>query len=262
MPDQRPQDLVFTLFGEYLLHRQHPVWVGSLIALLRPFGVTEGAVRTVLSRMARKGWLAPKRQGRYSHYRLTRRGHRLLEEGEERIHHVSWDAEWDGDWCVVTYSIPEDVRHLRDRLRTRLAWLGFGSLGNGIWICPHGVEERVAEMAEEMSLDSHLICFRARLRGATSRGDLVNRCWDLLALNQRYQAFLQRWRPELDRCAGASSSTGLSAEESFRLRFSLMHQYRGFLLADPYLPRTLLPEEWHGYGADELFNDLLELNSV
>ena len=52
---QRPQGLVFTLFGEYLLERSDSVWVGSLIALLEPFGLTEGGARTVLSRMAKKG---------------------------------------------------------------------------------------------------------------------------------------------------------------------------------------------------------------
>ena len=39
--NQRPQDLVFTLFGEYLLHRPEPVWVGSLISLLETFGLSE-----------------------------------------------------------------------------------------------------------------------------------------------------------------------------------------------------------------------------
>ncbi len=52
MPAQRPQDLVFTLYGEYLLHRDEPIWVGSLISLLQPFGLAEAAVRTALSRMA------------------------------------------------------------------------------------------------------------------------------------------------------------------------------------------------------------------
>ena len=56
-PSRRPQDLVFTLYGEYLLGREDAPWVGAIIALLHPFGLSEGAVRTVLSRMARKGWL-------------------------------------------------------------------------------------------------------------------------------------------------------------------------------------------------------------
>lgn len=37
MSPKRPQDLTFTLFGEYLEHLGRPVWVGNLIARLRPF---------------------------------------------------------------------------------------------------------------------------------------------------------------------------------------------------------------------------------
>jgi len=88
----RAQDLVFTLYGEYLLHREEPVWVGSLISLLQPLGLSEGAVRTVLSRMARKGWLAGQRMGRNSFYTLAPKGRRLL----DRIFHPSWDEAWDG----------------------------------------------------------------------------------------------------------------------------------------------------------------------
>ena len=75
---KRPQDLVFTLFGESLPRQKRPVWVGSLIALLKPFKVSEGAVRTVLSRMARKRWLSSRRVGRNSYYQLTARGRRIV----------------------------------------------------------------------------------------------------------------------------------------------------------------------------------------
>jgi phenylacetic acid degradation operon negative regulatory protein len=253
MNTQRPQDLVFNLFGEYLRQRGNPVWVGSLIALLQPFGVTEGGVRTVLSRMARKGWLYSRRVGRHSYYDLTSRGRRLLEEGEARIFHPSWDSRWDGLWLLVAYSIPEVRRHLRDRLRTRLAWFGFGPLGNGLWISPHDVEERVAELAEELGIGGHLDCFRGRHVAATE-ADLVTRCWDLPDLDCRYRGFLVRWTPELERCR--NTREGMSDADLFALRFLLIGEFREFTLLDPYLPRELLPSEWEGDRAAALFNEV------
>lgn len=254
MARTRPQDLVFTLFGEYLLHREDPVWVGSLIALLQPFGLSEGAVRTVLSRMARKGWLRSRRIGRHSFYDLKDKGRRLLEEGEARIFHPTWDTPWDGTWFLLAYSIPEDRRHLRDRLRDRLAWLGFGSLGNGLWISPHDVEKKVQATAEELDIDQHLECFRARRVGGSGGTELVSRCWDLSALNGRYQAFMERWsprRPDADTEGG-----GYSDEDCFRLRFELIHEFRAFPLGDPYLPRSLLHDDWKGDRAAELFREI------
>jgi phenylacetic acid degradation operon negative regulatory protein len=259
MITKRPQDLVFTLYGEYLQNLRRPVWVGTLIALLRPFGLSEGAVRTVLSRMTRKRWLRRRRHGRHAYYDLTSRGRKLLSEGHERIFHPSWDEEWDGQWYLLSYSIPEDVRHLRDRLRVRLAWLGFGSLGNGIWISPHDLGRRVSEMAEEMGIREHLVCFRAQHLGATDHFDLVGRCWDLGGLAARYHGFLRLWTPGLDVIRAGLADRTLTDEGCFVRRFNLIHEFRRFPLEDPYLPKALLPDEWPGETAAELFAKLHHL---
>lgn len=260
MSAQRPQDLVFTLFGEYLLERGDSVWVGSLISLLEPFGLSAGGVRTVLSRMAKKGWLTGGRRGRHSFYALTPRGRRLLEEGQARIFHPSWDRPWDGRWLLLAYSIPQDARTLRDRLRDRLAWLGFGSLGNGLWISPHDVREQIAELSEQMRLGDQLICFRAERVGGGDDRALVERCWDLDALDARYRDFIARWRG-VGRQAHSSNAQGAAGavpatSESFATRFELIHEFRRFPLEDPYLPRDLLPAPWAGDEASRLFLDL------
>ncbi len=256
---QRPQDLVFTLYGEYLLGRDEPAWVGSLIRLLEPFGLSEGAVRTVLSRMSRKGWLDARRVGRRAYYSLSDRGRTLLEEGQERIFHASWDRPWDGTWLVVAYSIPETTRRLRDRLRVQLAWLGFGSLGNGLWISPHDVEVRVREIAARMRIAEHLEAFRARRVSDTPVADLVRKCWDLDAIHRSYADFIARWRPELERCRKGVPSGRVTPEACYVLRFRLIHEFRRFPLEDPYLPRELLPPDWSGDEADALFHELHDL---
>jgi len=255
----RPQDLIFTLYGEYLLHRKEPIWVGSLIALLQPFDLSEGAVRTVLSRMARKGWLEAHRTGKHSFYDLAPKGRQLLEDGEDRIFHPSWDNPWDGSWFLIAYSIPEDVRHLRDRLRDRLAWLGFGSLGNGLWISPHDVEEQVQRVAKQLKIESHLECFQARRVNKQDVQERVAKCWELATVNQQYLAFSGRWQSELERCSAGVPTGDVTHEECFTVRFDLIHEYRAFPLIDPYLPRSLLPEKWHGEDAAELFNMLHDI---
>ena len=259
MKSKRPQDLVFTLFGEYILHRKRPVWVGSLIALLGPFGLSEGAVRTVLSRMTRKGWLKTRRKGRNSFYSLTPRGHRLLEEGRDRIFHPVWEDDWDGHWYLVTYSIPEGMRHLRDQLRVRLAWLGFGSMGNGVWISPHRVEDRVLAMAQEMDIEDRLLFFRAEQVGPSDHPDLVRRSWDLGALASGYQRFVDRWGPVYDRYKDVDNASGTEDVGCYVDRFNLIHEFRRFPLEDPFLPHALLPPSWPGDDAIALFNDLHDL---
>lgn len=251
MTRRRPQDLVFTLYGEFLLRRDLPVWVGSLIALLEPLGLTAGGVRTVLSRMTTKGWLRAERRGRRSYYALSERGRRLLEEGEARIYRPEHAAEWDGRWVLLAYSIPEELRWARDRLRERLLWLGFGSLGNGLWISPYDVVDRVGEIGEELGVMAHLEVFRSEHRGFSDQRRLVSQCWDLPAINVGYEGFITRHlAPFRALKADPASVAGMDA---YVRRFELVHEYREFPMLDPFLPRPLQPGDWAGECALALF---------
>ncbi len=228
--------------------------MGSLISLLAPLDLSEGAVRTVLSRMTAKGWLEAERRGRNSFYRLAGRGRKLLEEGEARIYHPPRDKPWDGVWTLITYSIPEDLRQLRDRLRIRLSWLGCGSLGNGLWITPHDVRREIEEIAEGLEIRENLEVFRAEHAGFSPVAELVDQCWDLASINRRYEKFIASYLPDFQRCRPAMDKGRLADEEAFVRRFALVHEYREFPLIDPYLPRPLQLPEWGGECAAALFN--------
>jgi phenylacetic acid degradation operon negative regulatory protein len=251
MTTRRPQDLVFTLYGEFLLRRAEPVRVGSLIALLEPLGLTAGGVRTVLSRMMAKGWLCGERHRGRGYYALSERGRRLLEEGEARIYRPARLADWDGAWTLLAYSIPEEQRRQRDRLRSQLSWLGFGSLGNGLWISPHDMVARVRAVGEELGVLSHLEVFRSMHAGFSDRRRLVSQCWDLPAINVRYEAFIARHLAAHQALQAAPAS--VAGRNAYERRFALVHEYREFPQLDPFLPRPLQPQDWAGECALALF---------
>lgn len=244
-----PQDLVFSLFGEYLLDRRDPIWVGGLIELLAPFGLSENAVRTALSRMSRKGWLTTERRGRRAFYDLSPRGRRLLEEGAARIYDPPRDEAWDGRWRLVVYSIPEDERELRDRFRSRLTWLGLGSLGGGIWVTPHDIVAPVEAIADELGIRDRVEVFDAEHLGFSGADRLVSRAWDLAEIEARYDAFLTRFEP-------VRSDPPATPEGAYVQRFELIHAWREFPLVDPYLPRDLLSDDWAGDRAARLFEEI------
>ena len=255
-----PQDLIFTLYGDFLLERGEAVWVGSLIGMLEPLGLTATNVRTLLSRMVSKGWLVAEREGRRSYYDVTRRGRALLEEGGSRIYDPPQQTEWDGEWTLLAYSVPEERRSARDRLRPRLSWLGFGSLGNGLWATPHDVRERVEAVASELGVREYVEVFRGRHGGYSDPERLVAQLWDLEELNDRYDAFVARHLPG---CLALKESgpDAVDPRDAFVLRFNLVHEYREFPLVDPFLPRPLQPKDWPGECALSLFRyyrDLLE----
>ena len=255
----RTQEMVFTLYGDYIRRPGGEAWTGSLIELLGLFGVSGQAVRSTLSRMSRKGWLESRRVSRYSFYSLTPKCLELLEEGARRIFQPRRDP-WDGRWHLLTYSIPESKRHLRRRLRRRLLWLGFGALHHATWISPRDSQAEVEQIADVLQVRPYMEFFAAEHRGFASDEDIVERCWDLERLDGYYAAFISRYDPPFqEHRARSMAGDGLEPKECFVQRFMLIHEYRSSPYVDPNLPPELLPDGWLGEKATQLFQQYHEL---
>ncbi|HYL99101.1 MAG TPA: PaaX family transcriptional regulator C-terminal domain-containing protein [Blastocatellia bacterium] len=246
------QSLMFTLYGDYIYPREGWAWTASLIRMLEVLGVSDQATRSALSRMSGHGWLKPSKRGRLSLYTLTAKGRRLMEEGTRRIYSEP-SSSWDGQWRVVVYSLPEERRHLREALRRRLEWLGFGRLGPGTWISPHDQQADLEQILDDVGVRRFVDRFIGAWVG-TSNQDLVSRCWDLKDLGRRYSAFINNWRPKFERhLRSESDGETTNAADCFVNRFWIIHDYRAFAQADPGLPCELLPVDWRGDEARQLF---------
>lgn len=246
----KPRSWLFDLFGDYVEHRDRELWTGNIIALGAEFGLTERAIRSALLRLQRDGWIRVRRAGSRSFYGLTNAGRQLIDTGRERIMRGP-EHDWDSRWVVLTYTIPESQRELRDRLRTELGWLGFGGLGSGLFVSPHDRRDELVDLARRHGLDQQMIVFRANHVWPGDNRLLAARCWDLQGLNARYVEFLRAFEPF--RNVGQ-----LSDRECLVVRFRLIGAYRRFPFLDPGLPRELLPEDWHGFEAAALFRELHE----
>jgi phenylacetic acid degradation operon negative regulatory protein len=253
------QFLIFTLFGDYVAERGGKIWTGNLLHLMGLLGVSERAVRSTLSRMTRKGWIRSKKYGRRSQYSLNRMGEVLLEAGQRRIFEPTF-TEWDHEWHLVVYSLPEKKRRIRHALRTQLSWLGFGSLAPGTWISPHDRRSELKNLLTDLGVEPHVDVFCGPYLGPASAVELVQRCWDLSGLEEQYQEFIGRHRPMYLECLNLErEDSPLKSEECFVRRFWLMHEFQSFPLKDPNLPTALLPSDWSGFTARKLFDDYRRL---
>jgi phenylacetic acid degradation operon negative regulatory protein len=253
--------MIYTLYGDYIRHASGSIWIGSLIRLLGQFGVSQQAVRSTVSRMTQRGLLRVDRIGMRSYYSLTPESTQVIEEGAARIFHAhSMGERWDGQWHLVTYSIPENAREARDHLRRQLEWMGFGMVANALWISPHDYARPLEQLADELGVRAHVELFTARHDGFADPTTLVAHCWDLAAINARYAAFIERYQPlyEQHLCL-LQRGEDLEPSLYFVHRFNLMHEYRRFTFHDPELPAELLPGDWRGTEAAELFRDYHDL---
>jgi phenylacetic acid degradation operon negative regulatory protein len=250
----KPQSLLFTIFGVYVRPYGNEIWVGSLTRLLGEFGMTEQAVRAAISRMLKQGWLKSRKVGNRSYYSMSERGKSRLYEAASRIYKVETET-WKKRWCIVSYSIPEERRHLRDEFRKELSYLGFGMLTNSTWISPNELYERVVEIVQAHGIQSYVEVFYADHLGWSNPKQLVEKCWDINEINEAYSRFIEKYRPLYEQAAESfrSKKTAYDDSRCFVEVTQLVHEYRKFLFIDPDLPAELLPERWLGTEADHLF---------
>src|SRR5690606_24013440 len=98
--------------------------------------------------------------------------HRLFATGPE--------PDWDGEWLILLTTVPENHRNLRHRLRTALAWAGFGSLGPGAWISPHPSHAPEArQVLAGLGEPVQATLLHARLDDPEERHRIVTQAWDL-----------------------------------------------------------------------------------
>lgn len=239
------RSLLLTVLGEFVAPTGGPVWTGALVAALGALGVQEKSARQALTRSAADGWLVGERVGRRVRYGLSADTRDLLSQGAQRIYGFGdGRGGWDGRWLVLLVSVPEESRPARHRLRTGLAWAGFGPLGGGVWVSPDtGREDEARKLLDALGSAVSVSSFVGHHGSLGDEAVLVARAWDLPELEQRYEAF---------RRAFAARRPAIGAEV-FADQTRLVHEWRRFPLLDPGLPDALLPLTWPGRPALELF---------
>ncbi|WP_083441389.1 PaaX family transcriptional regulator C-terminal domain-containing protein [Nitriliruptor alkaliphilus] len=251
----RPRSLVIDLYANYIRYRGGVASVQTLVGLLDRFGVGEETARVTLSRLKRQGWLATERRSRSSWYRLTPLGVQELDEGRERIFTRHGMDPWDGRWSLVIYQVPEAERQVRQWLRTRLQWLGFGPLGPATWVSPH---DRLRELEEAMAaaeIEAQVDLLDASTGSLARDRELARRCWDLEEVAEAYQRFVTRYQPRIERYEAGE----FEGAEALIEHIELVAAYRKFPFSDPDLPRELLPTDWIGTTAHTTFLQGYEL---
>lgn len=254
----RAPSLIVSVFGDAVLPRGGRIWLGSLIRLLQPLGLSERLVRTSVFRLAKDDWLHTEPSGRRSDYRLTSSGLARFNAAARRIY-ASSPPEWDRRWrFILAVSALEAAE--RQALRRGLFWQGFGSLGADCFVHPTRDLSSVfdvlaAEGGQQLPGKLlPLVAAELSLEGAGSSPGLVARAWNLKALAQRYEEFVALYTPIL--AERREGDIGLSDEDTFHLRILLIHDYRRLLLRDPELPDVLLPQGWPGQRARVLCKEL------
>lgn len=238
--------ILLTVLGEFVLRRGRPVWTATLLSVLSTLGFAEKNSRQAIARLADQDLIRGERIGRQSRWALTEQATSLLSEGTERIFGFLGHAGgWSGEWLVIAFSVPEDYRQARTRLRKELGFAGFGFPAPGVALCAHPDREpRAKEILDRLGIGGTCLSFRGSSGMLCGDRDLVHRAWNLEELATSYDLFLARFGPE----------NPADPSQACRAVTELVHGWRRFPFVDPELPEDLLPAPWPGHQAKRLFD--------
>ncbi len=246
-----PRALIFTLYGLYARETGGWLSVRSLIQLLGEVGVDGQAVRSAVSRLKQRGLLVPEKWDGLAGYTLSERARDVLLEGDRRIF-ARPRAEGDHQWLLAVFSVPESERDQRHKLRSLLTQLGFGTVSAGAWIAPAHVEGLTRETLDEAGMAEYLDLFRSEHLGFRPLPEQVARWWDLETLNLMHSEIVGTYRSTLD----AWRDSAQDDATAFVDYVGLLTSWRRLPYLDPGLPRDLLPDDWRGVEAADIFFEL------
>lgn len=234
----RTWSIIITLYGDAIVPRGGSVWLGTLLAFFNALGISDGVVRTAMSRLASDGWLERTRVGRNSYYRLAEKGEDTFRRATEHIYRPS-PPRWAG---AFEFLIAGEGAN-SEALRAAMGEAEFGSPAPGVFIAPGG-----ATIPESDGL------IRLRASGDTdAQRALAAQSWPLADIGEAYCGFLAAFEPLR---AALVTGGALSDLDALVARVLLIHEYRRIVLRDPILPVEVLPEGWPGTAARGLCGEI------
>ena len=256
LPRMQAGSLIVSVFGDAIHPRGGVVWLGCLIRLLEPLALNERLVRTAIFRLVKEDWLTTQTVGRRTDYGLSEAGRSRIEEASKLIY-GSAKSKWDAQWRIILTSA-EQPSASRAALRKALYWQGFGEWNANTFVHPSADLKQVTDTLHAEGLVKEavqlvtLMCKLIPTPSTISNKQVVEQAWDLKHLGQSYVAFIKQYE-QIDAKFEKWQATN---EEAFLTRLLLVHDFRRLLLRDPLLPNTLLPANWPGLKARQLFNHL------
>jgi phenylacetic acid degradation operon negative regulatory protein len=257
----QPRALIVTIYGLYARESAGWLSVSAVIRLMAELGVDEPAVRSAISRLKLRGLLEARREAGVAGYGLSGRGGEILAQGDRRIFNRPEPSAADG-WLLAIFSVPEHERARRHALRSRLAWLGFGTVAAGVWIAPGQLAGETQDALTVDGLSGYVSLFAADYLAFGDVREKVGQWWDLARLEQLYQGFINSAAPVLEYWQGRGQLGPVDDPgRAFADYVRVLTAWRRLPFLDPGLPPDLLPRGWDGSRAADLFRHLQTLLS-
>jgi ring-1,2-phenylacetyl-CoA epoxidase subunit PaaA len=238
---------LLTFLGDVVLPSGGSAWLGAVTEAMQSLDIDADATMAALRELVDANLVEPRRVGKLAVYDLTAAGRRRLEEAADRIYQRR-SLSWDGRWRLLSFAGDDATDpDATGALERELTWLGYGRLDSGLRVCPWDLGARLDAVLAKHGVTGTAEHFTSELDGDNRA--LAAEAYDLEELRDAHGEFIERFAPALEEDAPTGS-------DALRKRLELVHEWRKFLFIDPGLPRNLLPPDWQGDRAGDVFREL------
>ncbi|HEU5031790.1 MAG TPA: PaaX family transcriptional regulator C-terminal domain-containing protein [Spirillospora sp.] len=254
-PAPKPSSLVHTIYGAFVRRLGGWIPIADLIVLMGELGVDSQTVRSTVSRLKKRGDLVQERRNSTG-YRLSPEMLPVYQEGDRRIFMTLEPARLEDGWVMAVFSVPESERAHRHQLRSRLAWLGFGTIAPGVWIAPARMLDDAYNTLDRAGLSEYVHLFTTRYAAYADLHAAVGSWWDFAAIEERYAGFIVGYA---DVARRLEMQPAIDDVQAFRDYVPMLTRWRRLPYLDPGLPAELLPDDWNAIEARRIFVTLQDL---
>lgn len=206
----------------------------------------------LLWRSFKAGYIEKIEKNNELYIRITSRGNKKIQRDFPLLSFQK--RAWDGKWRALTFDIEETNKNTRDVLRNKLRELGFGMLQESVFITPHDILKDISEFVESSHLAHYVYLLEVSRIVVGEERELANHIWKLNEINNKYTEIIgEIQNSHLTKYSGRDKKLNVKLTSKVR---KIKNMYLETVLQDPFLPKSLLPVNWHGNEAKRLVGQL------
>jgi DNA-binding transcriptional regulator PaaX len=89
---------------------------------------------------------------------ITEKGMQRLQQKDIQNMKIPLPDQWDGNWRLVFFDIPEKYKKRRNALTSKLRELGFQKLQKSVWIFPFPCREEIRTVTGHYGVNQYVTC--------------------------------------------------------------------------------------------------------
>ncbi|MFD0695128.1 PaaX family transcriptional regulator C-terminal domain-containing protein [Paenibacillus sp. GCM10027628] len=223
----------------FLLSRTDSMDAQELIRIYEKRNYSAPYIRNSLAKLKKEGFAVTPSRSRYQ----------ITDEGRSFIQSINHKPElyqetWDHKWHLVMLQIPESERKKRDQFRSEMAQIGFGLLYNSVYISPWIFRHEVGQLIDKHGLSGQVTQFHGAMLDTSIAPSDAASIWSLDQVAGTYRDKLHWFTTEFEPNMQKTLHHHAEPLTLFTAYLHLGEVISELYLADPMLPKELLPPDW------------------